>query len=127
MPNPSQPPMTPSRQRGRVSATPVAANAAPQGSANAVDRWLLQRMLTGLGRPPIRIRLWDGSQTSPPGIEPEAEMRIGDRSALYRLVSDPELQFGEGYSQGRIQVEGDLARFIELVYAGLMRTQPDTL
>jgi cyclopropane-fatty-acyl-phospholipid synthase len=54
-------------------------------------------------------------------------MRVADRSWLYRLISDPEVQFGEGYSQGRIQVEGDLVRFIELVYAGLMRTQPDTL
>jgi cyclopropane-fatty-acyl-phospholipid synthase len=119
--------MTASHQRGRVSATPVATNAPSQGRANAVDSWLLQRMLTALGRPPIRIRLWDGSQVSPPGIAPEAEMRIADRGILYRLVSDPELQFGEGYSQGRIQVEGDLVRFIELVYAGLMRTQPDTL
>lgn len=127
MPKSNQSPMTASRQRGRVSAAEVGGAAAPPSASNAIDRWLLQRMLTGLGRPPIRIHLWDGAQVSPPGITPEAEMRIGDRGWLYRLISDPEVQFGEGYSRGRIRVEGDLVRFIELVYAGLMRTQPDTL
>ena len=35
---------------------------------------------------------------------------------LERLVLDPEYQFGEAYSQGRLEVEGDLRRLLEIFY-----------
>jgi len=41
---------------------------------------------------------------------------IEDRRTLAHLVIDPEIAFSEAYADGRIQVEGDLARALEVAY-----------
>ena len=43
-------------------------------------------------------------------------MIIHDRATFWRLVSNPDLNFGDAYSDGRLEVEGDLLEFLELVY-----------
>jgi cyclopropane-fatty-acyl-phospholipid synthase len=106
---------------------------APLGSAEAVpspararqtrhapvsftDRWLLRAFLRALGEPAIRFVLWDGGQVSPAGKEPVAVVRIGDRRTLRRLVLDSELEFGDAYTDDRLQVNGDLVALLETVY-----------
>lgn len=42
-------------------------------------------------------------------------LRIQDRGTLLRLMWNPDLGFGEGYSEGRIGVEGDLVAMLESV------------
>jgi cyclopropane-fatty-acyl-phospholipid synthase len=51
-----------------------------------------------------------------------ATIAIADRGTLLRLVLHSELEFGEAYSDGRIRVEGDLARLLEVMYSA--RPQP---
>ena len=46
-------------------------------------------------------------------------VRIRDRGALWQVVRDPSLHFGDLYSEGRIEVEGDLVTFLERTYAAL--------
>src|SRR5262249_44449681 len=48
--------------------------------------------------------------------EPVASVLIKDRAALYGLLADPQVRFGDSYSDGRITVEGDLVRLLESVY-----------
>jgi cyclopropane-fatty-acyl-phospholipid synthase len=43
-------------------------------------------------------------------------VRIGDRATLWRLMLNPELEFGEAYSAGRIEVAGDLVALLEQVH-----------
>ncbi|MGG2305035.1 hypothetical protein ACE4Z6_26795, partial [Salmonella enterica] len=45
-----------------------------------------------------------------------ASLRILDRPALIGLLTDPQIRFGDLYSEGRIAVEGDLVRVLESVY-----------
>jgi cyclopropane-fatty-acyl-phospholipid synthase len=45
-------------------------------------------------------------------------LRIADRGTLVRLCANPDIQFGEAYSDGRIEVEGDLERLLEELYIG---------
>jgi cyclopropane-fatty-acyl-phospholipid synthase len=43
-------------------------------------------------------------------------VRIPDRSTLIALAMSPEMGFGDAYSDGRIEVDGDLVRSLECVY-----------
>lgn len=100
------------------------------GQAAAVwggDRWLVRRLLEICGDPPLAIILWSGESISPPGARPEVKLRIGDRGALYRLLSHPNLHFGDLYSTGRVEVEGDLLTFLRIVYSAMERSGQDSM
>jgi cyclopropane-fatty-acyl-phospholipid synthase len=88
------------------------------------DRWLLGKGLRLGGNPPLLVVLWNGSEIHPPGVKPQFTMRIHDRQALWRLLIDPDMGFGEGYSEGRIEVAGDLIAFMETMQRLRWRTGP---
>ncbi len=84
--------------------------------AAAFDRvapWACQQLLSAMGDPPLRIVLWDGRGVGPPESEVVGSARFLDRGVLPRILADPELQFGELFSAGRLTVEGDLPAVIE--------------
>lgn len=83
-----------------------------------LDRWLVQKMLQVAGNPPLSIYLWDGREVSS-CVDPVAQLTIHDRTALLKLIIDPELHFGDLYSSGRVEVDGELARFLDVIYARL--------
>ncbi len=89
--------------------------------SSALDQSTLRRMLSSLGDPPIQLELWDGAKVAPEQVPVQAGLLIHDRGALLKLAAHPEFQFGEMYSSGRIEVVGDLLRFLELVYQSLKR------
>jgi cyclopropane-fatty-acyl-phospholipid synthase len=47
-------------------------------------------------------------------------MRIMGRPALWRLMLNPTLHFGDLYAAGEIKVDGDLVRFLEHVYVAVV-------
>jgi cyclopropane-fatty-acyl-phospholipid synthase len=79
---------------------------------------MLRALLHAFGDPPIQFALWNGDSVMGAGGEPVATLHIPDRRALMRLCMDPDMEFGEMYSAGKIQVDGDLGRMIELLYRG---------
>ena len=102
------------RKRGLIAGHPFA-------RVIGLDRWLIQKMLQVAGNPPLSISLWDGREVTS-CADPAAELTIHDRAALLKLVVDPELHFGDLYSSGRVEVSGDLVRFLEVIYARLRDT-----
>ncbi len=86
------------------------------GRALAIDRYLARALLRVFGDPPVRIVLWDGQWVAPPHSPPRSGIKIRSRAALWRLVVNPGLNFGEEYSAGGIEADGDLVAFIETVY-----------
>jgi cyclopropane-fatty-acyl-phospholipid synthase len=80
------------------------------------ERRLATRLLNALGRPPLALVLWNGEEIGAGSGPAETRLRIRDRGSFYRLLARPDLQFGELYSAGRLEVEGDLVRFLEIVY-----------
>ena len=86
------------------------------GSASALDRWLLHSMMAALPGAGYEVALWDGSRA---GENTGMVVRIRDCGALWQVVRDPSLHFGDLYSEGRIEVEGDLVTFLERTYAAL--------
>ncbi len=90
----------------------------PFAHVTAFDRWLVHKMLDVVGRPPIAIALWDGHVVAEPD-DPVARITVHDRAAMFKLIADPELHFGDLYSSGRVELEGDLVRFLEVVYRSI--------
>ena len=77
-----------------------------------IERLLIGRALKMLGDPPIRLVLWNGERLGHQGEAPVACLTIRDRQTLWKLLVDPMFQFGEAYSNGRLEVEGDLTALI---------------
>ena len=76
------------------------------------------------GRPPVEIRLWDGASVGPSTEKGAIEIR--DRSALFRLLRQPEVAFGDLYSSGRLTVHGDLTQVLYLLMDAMGRRAGDT-
>jgi cyclopropane-fatty-acyl-phospholipid synthase len=77
----------------------------------SIDRWAARHLIGLLERPLVSIVLWDGSEIKASENRPVARVILRDRSALWRMVLCPPLGFGDGYSAGTIDVEGDLVDF----------------
>ena len=82
----------------------------------ATEKLLLTRMMRAIGNPPLQVVLWNGQEISNHDGNTLARVHIRDRGALLKLVTDPELYFGELYSAQRIDVQGSLMDFLEAVY-----------
>lgn len=93
----------------------------PAGSANFLDHLAAQKLLQFIGQPPIRFVLWDGSTVLPDIDGPVATLYFRDRASLYLTLLRPELYWGDLYSEGRVEVDGDLVGLLEAVYRGLQR------
>jgi len=87
------------------------------GRASAADRWLLRIFLRAVGKPAIRVTLWDGQSVYLGQAQPVATVCLEDRRTLLRLLYNPDLEFGEAYTDGRLQVEGDLVRLLETAFS----------
>ncbi len=83
-----------------------------------IDVWLVSKMLGGLNNPPISIVLWNNEEISnlSPTEKPVTRIFIKDRISVIKLIVNPELNFGDLYSAGKIDIEGDMGAFIGLIY-----------
>ncbi len=79
---------------------------------------LLQRLLQAAGNPEVELLLWNGIAVRGADLRdtPAGRVRIKDRATLYRMLRDPQMEFGEAYSEGRVEVEGDLVKLLESAY-----------
>jgi len=81
----------------------------------------MERLLAAMGDPALRVRLPGGDEV---GAAPERALGtvwLRDRGAVLRALLDPELQFGELYTAGRLVVEGDLVSLL----ASALRSDAD--
>jgi cyclopropane-fatty-acyl-phospholipid synthase len=88
----------------------------PGRRVSAPERGLLKSMLAALGNPSVALVTWGGETITDKAGEPaRIKVHLRDPGALLRLALDPQFQFGELYSSGRLQVEGDLTELIEAI------------
>lgn len=90
-----------------------------QNKPSHIDQWLLERIHRVAGHPEVRLRVRNGAEVSPQNAAAVAAIVIQDRRTLLRLLLDPEMEFGDGYSEGRITVEGDLVCALEALYRSI--------
>lgn len=81
-----------------------------------IDQWALAQIERRLDDAAIRLELWDGAAVGAGRGAARAHVLIGDRGTLYGLIWDGEVAFGDRFSDGRIQVKGDLAYLLEAAY-----------
>jgi cyclopropane-fatty-acyl-phospholipid synthase len=76
----------------------------------------VRRALQQLGNPPIGVVLWNGEEITNAAEAPTARARIRDRRTLVKLLLDTDLEFGDAYTDGRVEVLCDLTAFVEAAY-----------
>ncbi|MBD3641168.1 MAG: class I SAM-dependent methyltransferase [Marinobacter sp.] len=80
------------------------------------ERWLVTKLMNMAGSPSVRFRLWNGDVIEPQHHEASFTLHLKDPKALYSLVANPNLAFGDLYAAGRLDVEGDLPDLMETLY-----------
>ena len=86
--------------------------------STTLDRWALERIRRTVAAAPLRFMLWDGFEL--PGTpRPVATIVFKNRRALYGWMWDAELNFGEAYMFGAVEIRGDLEGLLEAVYRAL--------
>jgi cyclopropane-fatty-acyl-phospholipid synthase len=84
-------------------------------------RWAVERLdLDKLG---IDFVLPGGTRLASANGRPLATVRVLHAVDLFRMLWDPEDTFAEGYTTGRIEVDGDLERLLERIYT-VSRNRP---
>ena len=80
--------------------------------ARSFDRTMVRWILKSAGNPKVSVRLWSGDEVQFSGGDPVACMEVRDRRALFELMRSPSVGFGDCYSEGRIEIDGDMKAFI---------------
>lgn len=106
--------LQPSGLPSGVGATPGTPRAQVR-RASGLDRTLSRRLIAAVDPLPVRIVLWDG-ETLDGGRPPVATLHFSDRGALFRMMLQPEVGFGDMYAAGRLTLDGDLVRTLEAAY-----------
>ncbi|MEM7250596.1 MAG: cyclopropane-fatty-acyl-phospholipid synthase family protein [Pseudomonadota bacterium] len=96
---------------------------APGRDVSDFDRWLVRTVFKVAGNPELAIRLWNGEEfTGTGGVRGTVEIR--NRKTLWKLITNADLHFGDAYSAGAVEVEGDMVEILEAIYRGTRRTMP---
>ena len=83
------------------------------------ERWLVAKLMRTAGSPPIRFQLWNSDVIEPYGQPARFTVHLADPKALYALVTNPNLAFGDLYSAGRLDIEGDLPELMDALYRAI--------
>ncbi len=81
-----------------------------------IEQKMIRKQMALLGDPPVTLAIGNGIKVSPAKGKSVGTVRIRDRKTLLHLFIHPELHFGESYSEGSIEVEGDLAEIMDSVF-----------
>ncbi len=84
-------------------------------ATSPLDRKLLFALRTLLGPIPVALVLGDAEDLPNTDTPIVGTVRIPDRSTLFAMVVNPEVSFGDAYSSGKIEMQGDLVRSLEYV------------
>jgi cyclopropane-fatty-acyl-phospholipid synthase len=93
-------------------------------ASTTLDRWALARIQRTVASAPIRFRLWDGFELPSIAGPPVATVVFKNRRALISWVWDPDLNLGEAYMFGAVEIRGDLVAMLAAVYRALGNSKP---
>jgi cyclopropane-fatty-acyl-phospholipid synthase len=84
-------------------------------ATSPLDRKLLAVLRSLLGPVPVALVLGDTENLPVTDTPIVGTVRIADRSTLISMALNPEIGFGDAYSAGKIEMEGDLVASLEYV------------
>jgi cyclopropane-fatty-acyl-phospholipid synthase len=108
---------------------PSAAAALPAHSSDqesALDRKLLARLYTHLGSPAVQFAVRGGACVGAEASAAVARVTFDTRAILMSVLVDPALRFGDHYSEGSVDIQGDLVGLLEAIYRAGSRAAPST-
>ncbi|RMH48609.1 MAG: class I SAM-dependent methyltransferase [Alphaproteobacteria bacterium] len=86
-------------------------------SLDQAARHVAEALYMRMGRPNIQIVLWNGDVVG--CADPIGRIHIRNRQTLLSLPLNPNLHFGDGYSRGDIEIDGDLIDTLTEIYRRL--------
>jgi cyclopropane-fatty-acyl-phospholipid synthase len=89
-------------------------------------RTVALELMKHVGNPNIAIRLWNGDEFPVTDERPVACMEIRARRALFDMLRSPSVGFGECFSKGLIEIDGDLLAFANEATAAFTRRSVDS-
>lgn len=96
----------------------TAEGAEDDGARGSLETRLIRTLLSAFGNPRIAFAVGGGERIAAGDAAAIATIRVADRTTLLRLCADPDVQFGDLYSAGRLDVEGDFLKMLEELYRG---------
>ena len=94
-----------------------------QKKFSRIEKWLLQNIYRAAGQPAVGLELPNGAEVWPKDALAVANIVIQDRNTLLRLLLDPEAEFGDAYSEGRITLKGELVSALEILYHSMSEAE----
>jgi len=83
-----------------------------------LERRLARRVLEMLGEPRLRLVLWNSEELRLSDAPAAGRIVLRERRVIRDLLLQPgSIGFGEAYTSGRLEVEGDLTAVLKLVFA----------
>lgn len=93
-------------------------------ASTGLDRWALGRIQESIASAPLRFALWDGFELPSHAGPPIATIVFKNRRALSSWVWDSQLNFGETYMFGAVEIHGDLLATLEAIYRAFGTSKP---
>ena len=87
-----------------------------------VDRGLLGVIRRIAAPVDVEIALPRSTSSSAPSCPQTPTIWVADRPTLISLLLNPEVGFGDAYSEGRLEIDGDLVSVLETVFESPSRT-----
>lgn len=87
------------------------------------ERSLVSAAWRRAGSPPVNIQLWDGAECGAGSPNSVGCLRFNDPAILRALWWEPSMALGDGYSDGRIAIEGDLTTVVTTLMQSLARME----
>src|SRR5690242_7346523 len=81
-----------------------------------VDNLLLKALRKIVGRAPVRLAIGPAAEEISDATVSLPAIRIKDRATLLRMLANPEMGFGDSFSEGKVEIEGDLVSVLEMIY-----------
>ncbi len=107
----------------RVFSVPTFSSDSAPRASTAVDRWVAGRIRASVPSARLRFVLWDGFELPYAGDAPVGTIVFRNRRALFSWVWNPDLNFGEAYMFGAVDLQGDLVAMLCEIYRALRRTR----
>lgn len=81
-----------------------------------MEKILLKKLFSHIKTGAFEVVFWDGTEEIFGEGTPFFKLYIRDKKVARKLFNKPTLVFGEAYADGRIELEGDIADVIKLIY-----------
>ncbi len=94
----------------------------PTGKFSGLEKGLLRLLSRKIDPLPLRLVMESGASASPPNAVPRFTLWIRDLRTVLEILIDPEVGFGDAWSEGRIRLTGgELVPFLNTAYEAMQR------